>query len=271
MRCNSPGMNFTVLGSIGTVVEGRFVAITGARQRILLTTLLLTAGRLLPSEQLYSELWGENPPESVENALQAHVSRLRRTLRLHAGEKMQPPPLIGGPSGYQLLVAPMDVDVHVFRERLAQARTAVQQDPSMARDLLEAVLALWRGPLPQELAASPLCRSAAVQVEEEYLTAQESRLELELRYGAPADVISELRRLGMMHPWRERITELLMLALYRTGRQAEAVETYNAMRARLVGELGIEPSLRLRELFRQILNQAPALEPLRGMALSLDE
>ncbi|MGX1544221.1 AfsR/SARP family transcriptional regulator [Streptomyces adustus] len=263
-------MRFTILGAIGTVVDGRFVAVTGARQRILLTTLLLTAGRLLPSEQLYAELWGEDPPELVENALQAHVSRLRRTLRRHAGDG-QAPALIGHPSGYQLVVPPMDVDVHVFRERLARARSAAERDPSMSRELLESALELWRGPLPQEVAASPLCRSASVQLDEEYLSALETRLELELRFGAPADVISELRRFGVMHPWRERITELLMLALYRTGRQAEAVETYNATRSRLVDELGIEPSPRLRDLFRRILNQEPALEHRRGMVLSLDE
>jgi len=252
-------MKFTVLGSVGAVVDGRFSAISGTRQRILLATLLIRAGRLVPTEQLYTELWGDNPPDTVENALQAHVSRLRRTLRQLAGGPQAAPALITQASGYVLDVAPDDLDMSVFRDRLTRSRLAVENDPVQAGRLLDEALALWQGAPLQDVTASALCRSVALQLDEEYLAALEDKLELGIRCNQPASTISELRRLSVIHPWRERITELLMLALYLSGRQAEAVEAYNTARSRLIDELGMEPSPQLKRLFREILNQEPSL------------
>ena len=255
-------MKFRVLGAVGVMVDGHFSPIAGTQQRTLLTTLLIRAGKLVPSEQLHTELWGDNPPEGVTNALQAHVSRLRRTLRrLGAADPGGVPALSIHASGYVLAVAPEDIDMNEFRSRIAQARRAMADDPPAARSLLESALHLWHGSPLQDASASPLCRSVALQLDEEYLTSLESKLELGLRCNEPDTVISELRRMAVEHPWRERITELLMLALYRCGRQAEAVEAYSAARARLDDQLGIEPSPQLKGLFYRILNQDPALHP----------
>jgi DNA-binding SARP family transcriptional activator len=253
-------MQFRVLGSVGAFANGRFAPIAGMQQRILLATLLIRAGRLVPSEQLQAELWSDHQPEQVTNALQAHVSRLRRTLRrLGAADPDEVPELRIHASGYVLDVAPEAIDMNVFRQQLSRARNTMAGDPPGARAILESALQLWQGSPLQDVSASPLCRSMALQLDEEYLVALESKLELGLKCNEPETVISELRRMSADHPWRERITELLMLALYRCGRQAEAVEAYTETRTRLADQLGIEPSPQLRELFHQILKQDPAL------------
>ncbi|MEU5658625.1 AfsR/SARP family transcriptional regulator [Streptomyces sp. NPDC047737] len=255
-------MRFTVLGSVGAVVNEQFTAIAGTQQRILLATLLLRAGRLVQSEQLYTELWGDNPPDGVSNALQAHVSRLRRTLRRLGEEGPQPAPSLNiHASGYILDLCPDRVDINVFRDRIARARVAMVDAPMRARSLLDSALSLWQGDPLHDVSSSPMCRSVSLELDEEYLAALECKYELGLRCNEPHSVISELRRMSVTHPWRERLTELLMLALYRCGRQADAMEAYNAARARLVDELGIEPSPQLKRLFRDILNQEPALNP----------
>ncbi|WP_405017542.1 AfsR/SARP family transcriptional regulator [Kitasatospora sp. NBC_00070] len=252
-------MQFRILGSVGAVVDGRFCTVPGTRQRTLLATLLTRPGRLVPAEQLYTELWGDNPPATVENSLQAHVSRLRRTLRKLGGPHGDVPPLITQASGYILDAAPEDIDVNLFRERLAQARRAMTVDSEVAGELLEEALALWQGSPLQDVAPGPLCQSEALQLEEEYLAALEDKLWLGTCCPEPSLVIGELKRMSITHPWRERITEMLMLALYRSGRQAEAIEAYNTARERLVDELGMEPSPQLKNLFREVLNQAPGL------------
>ncbi|WP_035793940.1 AfsR/SARP family transcriptional regulator, partial [Kitasatospora mediocidica] len=252
-------MHFRILGPVGVVVDGRFSTIPGTRQRALLAGLLIRAGRLVPTEQLYTELWGDNPPATVENSLQAHVSRLRRTLRKLSGPGDEAPPLITQASGYILDVAPQDVDVFLFRERVAQSRQATADEPELAGALLEDALALWHGSAMQDAAVGPLCQSMALQLDEEYLSAMEDKLWLGACRSEPMGVIGELKRMSAAHPWRERITEMLMLALYRAGRQAEAVAVYNAARERLIDELGMEPSPQLKHLLQQVLNQAPGL------------
>ncbi|WP_371497180.1 AfsR/SARP family transcriptional regulator [Kitasatospora sp. NBC_00374] len=252
-------MQFRILGPVGTVVNGRFATVPGTRQRTLLATLLIRARRLVPTEQLYTELWGDNPPATVENSLQAHVSRLRRTLRRLGGPHGDVPPLITQASGYILDVAPEDVDMYLFREQLAAARHAVTGDPEVAGSLLADALGLWQGSPMQDAAPGPLCQSVSLQLDEEHLAAQEDRLWVDALWGEPTHVIGELKRMSVAHPWRERITEMLMRALYRSGRQAEAVEVYNTARQRLIDELGMEPSPQLKQLFREVLIQAPAL------------
>ncbi|MDH6110596.1 DNA-binding SARP family transcriptional activator [Kitasatospora sp. MAP12-15] len=252
-------MQFRILGSVGAVVDGRFCSIPGARQRTLLATLLIRAGRLVPTEHLYTELWGDRPPATVENSLQAHVCRLRRTLRKLGGPSHDVPPLITHASGYVLDIAPEDVDLTLFRERIALSRNAMADAPEAAGALLEEALALWQGSPLQDVAPGPLCQSVSLQLEEEYLAALEDKLWLGTVCDEPTLVIGELKRMSVAHPWRERITEMLMLALYRSGRQAEAVAVYNTARGRLIDELGMEPSPQLKRLFREVLNQAPGL------------
>jgi DNA-binding SARP family transcriptional activator len=252
-------LQFRILGTIAVGIGGTFHAVPGLRQRCLLASLLVQAPAVVPVSTLYSELWGENPPATVENALQAHVSRLRRTL-------VQ---LVDGPaadvlrtraSGYSLDVEPEDIDLNRFRAYIRRSRRAMEgEDLPAAQELLEQGLGLWQGAPLGDAAVGPLCQSAATEWEEEYLSAREDAFWLRIRAGEPMRVVGELKRMSIAHPWRERITELLMVALYQCGRQAEAVGVYNAARLRLVDELGMEPSPKLRQLFRQMLNQDPGL------------
>ncbi|WP_203182951.1 AfsR/SARP family transcriptional regulator [Streptomyces pratensis] len=251
-------MRFTILGPVGIVTDNESIPIAGHGQRILLASLLLADGRLLTSDQLYGELWGDDPPHTAHNALQAQVSRLRRTLNRLAAAGEVTPPLVTHSAGYVLKVDPSTVDMHTFRCRTAEARRVADSDPGRAVDLLDRALALWQGKPLQDVGNSPLCHSTAVQLEEEYLTAHESKLELKLRCGRTEEAIGELRAISVVHPWRERITEMLMLSLYHVGRRAEALETYHSTRRQLTDHLGIEPSRRLKDTLRVILHEEPA-------------
>jgi DNA-binding SARP family transcriptional activator len=247
-------VKFKVLGSVGVEVDGHFHSIRGGHQRVLLAVLLVNGGKLVPAEELYAELWGDEPPVTVENALQAHVSRLRRTLQ-EWGDGA--PALISRSTGYSLEFAAEDLDMNVFRRGVGQARSVMALDRAGAAGLLSQCLGLWRGAPLQDVAGGLLCQSAAVQLAEEHLAATEDKLWLDLEREVPS-AIGELKRMSVVHPWRERVTEMLMLALYRCGRQAEAIETYHAARGRMIAELGTEPSPQLRERFLDILNQSPA-------------
>ncbi|MHC5908268.1 AfsR/SARP family transcriptional regulator [Streptomyces sp. S6] len=249
-------MNFRLLGPLEMRVGARVGALAGARQRTLLAALLLHSGRLVPVEQLYGELWGETLPPTVGNALQAHIYRLRRRLQ-QLSAAGSGPQLLTRPSGYVLELNGATVDTDAFHGTLARARAHINTDPHVAHALFEDALALWQGDPLQDVIQGPMCRSVAFQLKEEYLTAVEEKFSLGLDIADPVRVIGELKRMSVAHPWRERITELLMIALYRAGRQAEALETYNGIRRRLVDELGIEPSIQLRQRLKEILNQVP--------------
>ncbi|GHE97052.1 hypothetical protein GCM10018785_72100 [Streptomyces longispororuber] len=249
-------MKFKVLGSVGVEVEGHFHSVRGTQQRALLAVLLVNGGRMVPVEDLYTELWGDEPPLTVENALQAHVSRLRRTLQAWGAAEAAGVALRARSTGYLLEFPAEDLDMNVFRRRAAAARAVMGCEPVRAAALLQECLGLWRGAPLQDAAKGPLCQSVAVQLGEEHLAAVEDKLWLDIECEVPS-AIGELKRMSVVHPWRERITEILMLALYRCGRQAEAIETYHAARHRMVAELGMEPSAQLRERFLDILNQTP--------------
>ncbi|WP_105970684.1 AfsR/SARP family transcriptional regulator [Streptomyces geranii] len=253
-------MQFRILGTVAVGIDGAVHAVPGLRQRCLLASLLIQAPAVVPVSTLYGELWDESPPATVENALQAHVSRLRRTLVQLSGDPAAADLLRTRSSGYSLDVRPEDIDVNRFHGHLRRSQQAMAADDlPAALDLLEQALGLWRGTPLGDAASGPLCQSAATEWEEEYLSAREDAYSLRIRTGEPMRVVGELKRMGIAHPWRERTTELLMLALYRSGRQAEAVGVYNAARLRLVDELGMEPSPKLRGLFHQMLNQDPDL------------
>ncbi|MCK9878849.1 AfsR/SARP family transcriptional regulator [Frankia sp. Ag45/Mut15] len=251
-------MKFRILGPVELESNGRLTSLAGTRQRGLLSTLLVSGNHPVSAEQLCVELWGENPPSTVDNALQAHVYRLRQALKRLAGADDIPPDLITRAPGYLLKINPDDLDMNVFRERIASARAVRTQDPKQAFSLLEKALELWRGTPLHEISAGPTCRGVAVQLSEEYVIALEEKLSLRLENEDPIRSVGELRRMSSMYPWRENIIEMLMLALYRCGRQAEALETYHEARGRLDRELGIEPSVGLRQRFQEILSQSPS-------------
>ncbi|MEU3254367.1 AfsR/SARP family transcriptional regulator [Streptomyces sp. NPDC006997] len=263
-------MRFRVLGTVAVGTGGAYHAVPGRRQRVLLASLLVRAPAVVPASTLYDELWTDSRPVTVENALQAHVSRLRRALVRATGDPAADVLRTHG-SGYRLDVSPDDIDLHRFRAYVRRSHRALAgNDLSAARELLDRALALWQGVPLGDAAVGPLCRSAVAEWEEEYLSAREDAHWLRIRAGEPMRAVGELKRMSIAHPGRERITELLMVALYQSGRQAEAVGVYHAARRRLVEESGREPSPKLRQLFRQMLDQAPGLHrsavPLRRTA-----
>jgi DNA-binding SARP family transcriptional activator len=231
-----------------TQVRGRF-------QRALLGALLAADSRPVSAGALIGELWDEQPPDKAENALQAHVSRLRRTLA--EGGMPQLPQLV--PGGYQLAVARDDVDAGCFVTRLARARELGATDPGAAVAVLREALALWRGPVFGGPLGGAICGATAARFEAARIAALEFLFDLELAWGRHAEVLPELTELDGTAGLNERFCELLMVALYRCGRQSEALAAYRRMRARLDLELGVEPSPTLRAHEHAVLSHHPAL------------
>lgn len=245
-------MSYRILGPVEALVEHRSVNLGGPRQRAVLVSLLTRANSLVPASRVIDELWEDDPPASAPNLVQGYVSHLRKALGKDAIETR------GG--GYLIRVPPGALDLHRF-ERLAEdgSRALVDGRPAESADLLERALAEWRGPALADLDGQPFLQAVSARLEELRLLATERRMEAALAGGGHADVLHEVDALVHAHPLRERPRWLQMLALYRSGRQAEALEAYRTARATLVEELGIEPGPALQELERAILRQDPAL------------
>jgi len=241
-------MEYRVLGPLEVRDGEESLPLAGAKQRALLALLLLNANRVVSRDRLIDELWGDEPPETAVTSVQVYVSRLRKLLPDGT--------LLTCPPGYVLEVEPEDVDLLRFERLFADARRA---DPERASNLLREALELWRGPALAEFASEPFARVGGERLDDLRLAALEERIEADLALGRHADLIGELEALIAEHPHRERLRGQLMLALYRSGRQAEALETYRQARATL-DELGIEPSEQLRRLEKQILTQDRALD-----------
>jgi WD40 repeat protein/DNA-binding SARP family transcriptional activator len=256
-------MRFQVLGPLEAWEGGGRLALGGPKQRLVLAQLLLRANQVVPADRLIDQVWGEEPPDAARSALQAYVSRLRRSLG--AGR------LQGRPPGYVLAAAPEEVDVLGFEDLVGQARRRAAAEPQAAVRLLDEALALWRGPALADLAAEPSLGPELVRLEELRLAASEERIDALLALGRHGEVVAELERLTKEHPLRERLWGQLVLALYRSGRQAEALGAYQQARQTLAEELGIDPSPALQRLHEQVLRQDAALElhgePLRGYRL----
>lgn len=248
---------FFVLGALECRSNARPVNISGTLQRTLLATLLAAEGNPVSVEALVTELWDDSPPPQWENALQAHVSRLRR--RLDAVADNRPARLIVQHSGYCLYTHEDAVDAKVFMRELANARFRGAADPGRAADALRSVLSLWRGNAFGLVIQGPLCRTVAQRYEAARLVALEMLFDLELRSGRHSDIIPLLSELVESPSLNERFCEQLMIALYRSGQQAVALSAYRRMRERLDDELGVEPTVTLRNLFNAILVHHPAL------------
>jgi len=242
-------VEFRVLGPLEVSKGGAELALGGPRQRALLAFLLLHANELVGRERIVDCLWGERPPESAANAIQVAVHGLRRVLGAERLETRG--------TGYTLRTELGELDLERFRQLVLRARPA---RPAEAAEALREALPLWRGPPLADLPDAPFTRTEAGRLEEERLAAVEACVEAELALGRHAELIPELERLVPEHPFRERLRLQQMLALYRSGRQAESLEAYASARRTLVDELGVEPGPALQELERAILRQDPALE-----------
>ena len=247
------GAEFRILGPFEVLERGRRLSLGGARQRTLLVVLLLHRGEVVSTDRLIDELWGERPPVTATKAVQVYVSHLRKALG--------PGVLETHGRGYQLAVSPGRVDVDRFEALIADGRAGLAAgEPRRAVELLNMALGLWRGPALAEFAYEPFARSEIDRLEQARLAALEDRIHAELALGQHRSVIGELERLVGEHPLRERPCELLMLALYRAGRQAEALAVYRSAHALLDQELGLEPGPNLRELQEMILRHDARLK-----------
>jgi DNA-binding SARP family transcriptional activator/streptogramin lyase len=247
-------MEFRLLGPVEAVRDGHPLPLGGAKPRALLALLLLHANEVTSRDRLIEALWPERAPGSADHSLDVQVSRLRK-----AFEPDEPLHTRGG--GYLLDARPTDVDAHRFELLLEAGRRAnAAGQPQEALESLQAALALWRGEALGDLAYEAWASTEADRLEELRLVATEERIDSELALGHHDRLVSELEALTTKHPLRERLRGQLMLALYRSGRQAEALRVYSDTRKQLVDELGIEPAQPLRDLEQAILRQDSGLD-----------
>jgi ABC-type transport system substrate-binding protein/DNA-binding SARP family transcriptional activator len=249
---------FRVLGPLEVWFDGAPVKIGGARQRALLAMLLLNANRVVSREQLIDELLNDARPESADHTLRVQVSRLRSVVNLPGA---QGPRLVGQAPGYRLRVDSGELDLDVFEHLVAQAHRATHGgDHELAASTLREAEALWRGEPLADLGAKPFAQIEIERLAEMRFVATEDRIDAELALGRHRRLVPELERMVAEHPLRERVRAQAMLALYRSGRQAEALAAYRTGRSQLVDQLGVEPGPALRELERGILQQDAALD-----------
>ncbi len=248
-------MDFRILGPLEVVHDGLLLDVKGPRQQTVLSLLLLEANRIVPTDRLVDGVWDEDPPTTSRGQIQICISSLRH--QLTAGQS--PGLIVTRSPGYLLHVPDGALDLHTFDTRVTMGRkAALDQQPRTAVNELRAALALWRGPALSGV-GSRLVRGSVAQLDERRLVVLEECLELELALGAHHKLVGELAPLVAANPLRERLRVLLMMALFRAGRQAEALEEYRRARETFIEELGIEPGDELRRLQQAILTRDPEL------------
>ena len=243
-------MEIRLLGPLEAREGDRAIALPRRQQRALLAALALRVGEVVSTDRLVADLWGERAPASATGSLQNTVSALRKALG--------PDVLVTQPPGYRLALDPECVDASRFERLLDESRSA---DAARRASLLTEALGLWHGPALADLDEEQFARLAAARLDELRVTAIEDRIDAELALALHAPLVGELETLVAAHPLRERLRAQLMLALYRCGRQAEALEVYQAARLTFADERGLDPSPELQELERKVLRQDPALDP----------
>lgn len=247
-------LEINVLGSMSIGYGQRVHGVAARRVRTILAMLALGPGRPLPFDELANELWAERRMVNARNALQANVVRLRRQLELitgHSGDLL----VRTVSNGYLLDVAPESVDVHRFHRLADRGAAAVDVDPAEALVHLEKALALWRGPALFDAAEGPRCSNEATRLHERRLGVQEDLITAKLAVGQTRHVLAELHQLVAQYPERERFSEQLMVALYRNGRQVEALNVFHRTRKQLASGLGLEPSPSMHRIYQAILVQ----------------
>lgn len=242
-------LQFRILGPLEVAGEHGEIPLGGQKQRSLLGGLVIRAGHVVSTDRLLDELWGEHPPKTATTSLQNMVSQLRKLLGAEV--------LLTKPPGYVLQVEPEQVDAVRFERIVAGARAA---PPDERARLLHEALALWRGPPLADLEFELFAENEVRRLEELRLDALEERIEADLELGQGSELVAELDSLVERHPLRERLRRQLMLALYRAGRQAEALQVYHDTRQTLSDELGVDPSPALKQVYTSILRQEEVLE-----------
>jgi DNA-binding SARP family transcriptional activator len=246
-------MKFQILGPLEVEDDGREIPLGGPKPRALLAVLLLHPNEVVPADRLIDELWGGDSREGGAGALRVNVARLRKALPEGVLTTRSP--------GYSIRVAPDELDLHRFERLVDEGRGLLARGLATdASQRLRQALSLWRGPALADFAYESFAQPAIARLDEIRLAATELRIEADLALGRHDELVGELEALVAEHPLRERLRGSLMTALYRSGRQAEALDAYQHGRRTLVDELGIEPSPALQELERAILRQDPALD-----------
>src|ERR671937_387278 len=246
-------MKFRILGPLEVYEQNCQIELGGRKQRALLGVLLLHANEPISSERLIDELWGEQPPARAHKLVQGYVSALRKVLG--------PARLVTRPRGSLVRVEAGELDAAEFDRLAGEARAA--REPHLIAEGLRQALALWRGPALADLRLEGFAAREAERLNELRLATLLERIEVDLELGRHAELVGELEALAAAHPLQERLRALLMLALYRSGRQADALELYRATRKLLADELGLDPSLELQRLERLVLTHDSELDPPR--------
>jgi DNA-binding SARP family transcriptional activator len=256
-------MEFGLLGPLEASDDGDVLPLGGPKQRTLLAHLVLHVNGVVTTERLIDSIWGDEPPETARNTLQTYIRHLRRIVgadRIHHRS-----------AGYVLEARPDEVDLLRFVALVEEAKRLSSSDLPGAGSTLRDALGLWRGPALDDLAEQPSLHADIARLEELRMAVTEDRIDADLRLGAHRELVPELEVLVGEHPFRERLWGQLMVALYRSGRQGDALEAFQRARGILAEELGIDPSPDLQRLQDQILQQDAALavagEPLRGYRL----
>lgn len=246
-------MEFRILGPLEVRDESGEVSLGGRKPRAVLAMLLLHPNEVVPADRLIDELWGDASPERATRAVRVNLSRLRKSLPRDV--------VATRPPGYVIRVEPEELDLHRFERLVDEGRSLLARGlAGDASTRLREALSLWRGPPLADFAYESFAQTAIARLEEIRLAALELRVDADLALGRHHELVGELEALVAEHPLRERLRSYLMTALYRSGRQAEALDAYQDARRALVDELGIEPSAALQELERAILRQDPSLD-----------
>jgi DNA-binding SARP family transcriptional activator len=252
-RVEGRRLTIGILGPVEAIAGRRAISLGGSKGRALLSILVLHVNETVSTDRLIEGLWGTDPPPTAPKMLQVQVSRLRRALEPYEV-------LATRPSGYVLRAAPDQVDLLRFEAQVAAARRIPSTEPGRAADALREALRLWRGAPLSDVAGEPFATWAVPRLDELRLGVIEERIDLDLWAGRHQAVVAELRDLVTRHPFRERFVGQLMLALYRTGRQADALDVFRRNREVLADELGIEPGPALQQLQLAVLRQDPGLD-----------
>jgi YVTN family beta-propeller protein len=248
-------MEVRILGPLEVWAGGRQLDLGGGRQRALLAILALNRNRVVSSDRLIEELWGERAPPTAAKGLQNLVAQLRHALAPAGAEA-----IVTTTPGYVLRLGDAELDADRFESLTQAGRQLLETDPAQAAERIREALALWRGEALADFAYEGFAQREIARLDELRLTAIENRIDADLALGRVAELIPELKTMAASHPGRERLCEQLMLALYRSGRQAEALEAYRQVRATLQHDRGLEPNAALKQLEHAILTQDPSLD-----------
>jgi DNA-binding SARP family transcriptional activator len=258
--CEGLCVEMRVLGPLEVVIDGQSVELPSAKARLVLAALVLRANEVVSTDRLFEVLWGAQPPESAANTLQTYVAHLRSALEPDRARRTAAQVLVTRPPGYMLTVEPDRIDAARFERLAEQGRRELATAPADAARTLREALALWRGEALADFTFEPFAQADITRLAELRLAALEDRIGADLSLGEHGGLAGELAQLVREHPLRERLAGQLMVALYRGGRQADALGAYRRLRETLVEQLGIEPNPTLARLELVILEQQPVLD-----------